>query len=53
MNLGDFESVRPLMAEYAVQKKGFRKNKYEYDEKTLAAVDAHWHKAVEQWGYRI
>ena len=53
LNLGDFESVRPLMAEYAVQKKGFRKNKYEYDEKTLAAVDAHWHKAVEQWGYRI
>lgn len=53
LDLGDFESVRPLMAEYAGQKKGFRKNKYVYDEKTLAAVDGHWHKAVEQWGYQI
>lgn len=53
LNLGDFEAVRPLMAEYAGQKKGFKKNKYQYDEKTIAAVNKHWHKAVELWGYSI
>lgn len=53
LDLGDFESVRPLMSEYAGQKKGFKKNKYQYDERTVSAVNAHWSKAVEKWGYSI
>ena len=53
LDLGDFESVRPLMSEYAGQKKGFKKNKYQYDEHTVSAVNAHWSKAVEKWGYSI
>ncbi|MGM9736989.1 MAG: sulfotransferase family protein [Candidatus Cryptobacteroides sp.] len=53
LDLGDFESVKPLMEAYAGQKRGFRKNKYQYDEKTVSAVNAHWGKAVEKWGYTL
>lgn len=53
LNLGDFDVVRPLMAEYAGEKKGFKKNKYQYDEHTVNVVKEHWCAAVEKWGYEI
>ena len=53
LGLGDFQAVKPLMAAYTGEKKGFKKNKYQYDEKTVNTVNEHWHKAVEQWGYSI
>lgn len=53
LGLGDFQAVKPLMAAYTGEKKGFKKNKYQYDEKTVNTVNEHWHKAVEQWGYGI
>ena len=53
LGLGDFQSVKPLMAAYVGEKKGFKKNKYQYDEHTVSTVREHWHKAVEQWGYEI
>ena len=53
LKLGDFQAVRPLMAAYVGEKKGFKKNKYQYDEHTVSTVNEHWHKAVEQWGYEM
>ena len=53
LNLGDFESVRPLMAEYAGEKKGFRKNRYQYDAHTIDNVNARWSEAIAHWGYEF
>ena len=53
LQLGDFQSVKPLMAAYVGEKRGFKKNKYQYDERTVNSVNKHWRKAVDQWGYEI
>jgi len=53
LNLGDFSSVRGRMAEYVGEKKGFKKNRYDYDDKTRSAVEGHWSGALKRWGYEI
>ena len=53
LQLGDFQSVKPLMAAYVGEKRGFKKNKYQYDDRTVNTVNKHWRKAVDQWGYEI
>ena len=51
LRLGDFEAVRGKMEAYVGTKRGFKKNKYSYDERTIALVDEWCGDAIKQWGY--
>ena len=34
-------------------KKGYKKNKYKYDDRTVRLVEENWKFALDQWGYSI
>ena len=35
------------------RKKGYKKNKYTYDERTVSLVQENWDFALKQWGYEL
>ena len=53
LQLGDFEAIRAKMEAYVGTKRGFKKNKYRYDERTIALVDEWCNEAIEKWGYSL
>lgn len=53
LQLGDFEAIRAKMEAYVGTKRGFKKNKYRYDERTIALVDEWCSDAIKQWGYML
>ncbi len=53
LNLFDFESARPAIEKYVGKKKGYKKNKYKYDARTVDLVKTNWSFALEQWGYKL
>ena len=38
---------------YVGGKKGYKKNKYKYDERTVQLVQDNWNFALEQWKYDL
>lgn len=53
LQLGDFEAVRSKMETYVGTKRGFKKNKYRYDDRTIALVDEWCSEAIKKWGYSL
>lgn len=53
LQLGDFETVRPNIEAYVGSKRGFKKNKYQYDPRTVELVDRWCAKAIQQWNYHL
>lgn len=51
LSLPGFNEALPAMERYVGDRKGYRKNRYEYDARTRSLVDEHWHHAIKQWGY--
>lgn len=52
LNLPGFEDAEKAIRNYVGEKKGYRKNKYKYDERTVKLVEDNWSFALDQWGYR-
>lgn len=53
LSLPGFDTVLPDIEKYVGGKKGYRKNKYKYDERTVRLVNDNWGFALEQWKYEI
>ncbi len=53
LSLDGFEEARPAIEAYIGGKKGFRKNAYQYEERTRRIVEENWGYALEQWGYHL
>ncbi len=53
LNLPNFEESKNSISEYLGKKKGYKKNKYKYEESTIRTVDDNWGMAVDKWGYSI
>ncbi|MCC8154482.1 MAG: sulfotransferase [Tannerellaceae bacterium] len=53
LNLSGFEESRGNIEAYLGKKKGYKKNKYQYDARTVEIVEKNWHMALEQWGYAL
>lgn len=53
LGLGDFQKVRPYLGKYVKKKEGFRKNRYQYDRRTIELVEKHWGEALTQWNYQL
>lgn len=53
LSLFDFEEARPAIEKYVGKKKGYKKNKYKYDDRTVQLVKNNWNFVLEQWGYHL
>ena len=48
-----YAESRAAIERYVGGKKGYKKNKYKYDARTVQLVEEHWDFALEQWGYKM
>ena len=53
LSIPGFEEASPAINRYIGGKKGYKKNKYKYDDRTVRLVEENWKFALEQWGYSI
>ena len=53
LSIPGFDAARPAISRYIGGKKGYKKNKYKYDDRTVQLVEEHWKFALEQWGYSL
>lgn len=51
LNLPGWEKAKPAIEKYILSKKGYRKNKYQYDPRTIQLVNEHWGEVLDEWGY--
>ncbi|PWJ38567.1 sulfotransferase family protein [Sediminitomix flava] len=52
LGLDGFQEARPDFQKYIGEKKGYKKNNYQYKQDTIEKVDKHWGFALDQWDYR-
>lgn len=52
LNLPGFEEAEADITAYLEKKKGYKKNAYQYEPRTVELVEKHWGFALDQWGYR-
>lgn len=53
LNLPGFEEARPAIEAYVGGKKGYKKNKYKYDDRTVQLVQENWGFALQDWDYHL
>ncbi len=53
LSLGGFEDARENMEKYLSGRKGFKKNKYSYSDRTVKLVEENWEAALKKWGYSL
>ena len=51
LDLPGWEEAKPAIEKYILSKKGYKKNRYQYDPRTIQLVNEHWSEALEDWGY--
>lgn len=51
LELGDFETVHPAIAEYAASKKDYKTNRYQITPEMRAQVTDRWGKYIDTYGY--
>jgi len=51
LELPGFEAVKPTFEAYLGGVRDYRKNRYGFSEELMDAVDRHWGRYVEAWGY--
>lgn len=47
------ESAKTDIAAYLDKKKGYKKNTYKYEPRTIELVEKHWKFALDKWGYKL
>ncbi|MGL5788803.1 MAG: sulfotransferase family protein, partial [Bacteroidales bacterium] len=47
------EEARPAIEKYLSKKKGYKKNQYKYDDRTVELVNKNWAFALDRWGYDL
>ena len=53
LSLPGYPESRAAIEKYVGGKKGYKKNKYKYDDRTVRLVQENWGFALEQWKYEI
>lgn len=53
LEIPGFESAKADITAYLDKKKGYRKNTYKYEPRTIELVERHWAFALEQWNYTL
>ncbi|MGL4955663.1 MAG: sulfotransferase family protein [Bacteroidales bacterium] len=53
LSIPGYAEGKSAIENYVGGKKGYKKNKYTYDERTVQLVQEHWKFALNQWGYQL
>lgn len=53
LSIPGYAEALPAIEKYVGGKKGYKKNKYSYDARTVELVQKHWKFALDQWGYQL
>ena len=53
LGLPGLDEARPAIEAYVGGKKGYKKNKYKYDERTVKLVQDNWGFALQDWDYHL
>lgn len=53
LNLPGWNESREAIEAYVGKKKGYKKNKYKYDDRTVKLVQEHWDFALKDWQYEL
>ncbi|MGL4410929.1 MAG: sulfotransferase family protein [Bacteroidales bacterium] len=53
LKLTGFEESREAIEAYLNKKKGYKKNSYKYNPRTIEIVESNWGFALKQWGYDL
>lgn len=53
LSLSGYEESEEAFKKYLSSKKGYKKNKYKYADRTIEIVNKNWGFAVSDWGYEI
>lgn len=53
LSLPGYEAAREDIEKYLGKKKGYKKNKYVYDDRTIELVEKHWSFALRDWEYSL
>ena len=53
LSLPGWENAKTAIAQYVGSKKGYKKNKYQYAERTKQLVEENWGDVLDQWGYKL
>ena len=53
LDLPGFEVAKGDIEKYLGRKKGYKKNRYKYDDRTVKLVEENWGMALKEWGYAL
>ncbi|MEG0795224.1 MAG: sulfotransferase [Odoribacter sp.] len=53
LSLSGFKEAEAGIASYLNKKKGYKKNAYKYEARTVELVEKYWDFALQQWGYEL
>lgn len=53
LKLPGFEAAKEDIKRYLGKKKGYKKNQYKYEQRTIDLVEKNWGMALEKWGYSL
>ncbi len=53
LSIPGYEAAKEDIENYLGKKKGYKKNKYKYDERTIRLVEDNWDFALKDWGYTL
>ena len=53
LNLPGFKESKADIEKYLGKKKGYKKNQYKYEDRTVRLVEENWGMALKEWGYSL
>lgn len=53
LKLPGFEESKANIEKYLGKKKGYKKNQYKYEDRTVKIVEENWDMALKDWGYNL
>ena len=53
LSLPGWDNAKTAISQYVGSKRGYKKNKYKYADRTRHLVEENWGDILEQWGYRL
>ena len=53
LSLDGWDEAKPAIEQYVGSKRGYKKNKYQYAERTRQLVEQHWGDVLRQWDYQL
>ena len=51
LGIPGWDEAKPAIEKYIQSKKGYKKNKYQYNPRTIQLVNEHWGEVLDEWGY--